>query len=290
MSLKINRRAVAYLLISPSVIILLLVFVYPLLFSLWVSLHEWSFAGSGPFVGMKHYFQVLTDPKVLNSLKVNFILGSLSLSMEFLIGFLLAWLLREIPATNKAILRAILLLPMALNPAVVGIVWKTMYDYDFGVINYFFSLVGISPKPWPSLPSTALLSVVICTVWQNTPFVMLVLSAGIEAIPIELFEAADMDGAKLWNRIRDITLPLLRPLILVILMFRVIQLLSIFDIVFTLTGGGPGTSTRTLSFSVFHEAFLAWRMGYATALSWIMLLISMGIGYLLIRTIKLETY
>lgn len=246
--------------------------------------------GPGRFVGMKHYVRLLTDPKVINTFRVTFTLTCLALSIEFILGFLLAWLLREVPGKKKGVLRALIMLPMILNPVVVGLVWRTMYDLDFGVINYFLSLVGILPRPWPSLLSTALLSIVICDVWHQTPFVMLVLSAGMEALPIEPFEAADIDGATDWHKIKDITLPLLKPVILVILIFRIVHLLAIFDKVYTLTGGGPGNSTRTLSFSVFQEAFFAWRIGYGTALSWIMLLVSMGIGYLLIRSIRLETY
>lgn len=289
-SFQISEQILPYLLIVPTAIILLMVFVYPLLFSIWVSFHTWSFMGPGRFVGMKHYVRLLTDPKVINTFRVTFTLTCLALSIEFILGFLLAWLLREVPGKKKGVLRALIMLPMILNPVVVGLVWRTMYDLDFGVINYFLSLVGILPRPWPSLLSTALLSIVICDVWHQTPFVMLVLSAGMEALPIEPFEAADIDGATDWHKIKDITLPLLKPVILVILIFRIVHLLAIFDKVYTLTGGGPGNSTRTLSFSVFQEAFFAWRIGYGTALSWIMLLVSMGIGYLLIRSIRLETY
>ena len=289
-SLKIGKKILPYLFVTPTVAILLAVFIYPLIFSLWVSLHNWSFLGKGSFVGLRNYIRLFTDPRVIGGFKATFILTGPALFLELVIGFFLAWLINEVPGKKRGIIRGIVIMPMFLNRVVVGLVWRTMYDLNFGIINYFLSLVGITPQPWAFLPSTAFLAIIICEVWQHTPFVIIVLSAGIEALPMEPFEAAEIDGATVWHKIRYIILPLLRPVILVVLIFRVVFLLAMFDKVYTLTQGAPGTSTRTLTFVIFYRTFYRWEIGSGVALSWVMLLIALGIGYLLVRSIRMEIY
>jgi multiple sugar transport system permease protein len=205
-----------------------------------------------------------------------------ALVAEFVLGLVLALLLdSQIRARN--LFRALLLTPIMLPPVVVGVIWRLMFNPSFGVINGTLASLGIdtSRLTWLASPKLALVSVILVDVWQWTPFMFLIMLAGLQAIPQEPYEAAMIDGASAWQMFRHITLPLLKPAILVALLLRTIDLLRIFDQVFILTQGGPGFATETVSLYIYKTAFRFFDLGYAAALSLVLLVLVniISIGY-----------
>jgi len=177
---------------------------------------------------------------------------------------------------------------MLLSPIVVAIGWRLLYDTSYGVINGALAAIGVSAVPWLSSPKLALISLVLVDVWQWTPFVFLILLAGLAALPEEPYEAARIDGAGPWRQFRDITLPLLKPAILVALLLRTMDSLRLFDNVYILTRGGPGNSTETLSYFIYRTAFENFDLGYASAISFVVLLGTWAVSKLFIGTMDPE--
>jgi multiple sugar transport system permease protein len=186
---------------------------------------------------------------------------------------------------GRRIFVSFLLIPLVMPPIVISLSWKMMYDYGWGVVNYLLSLLGLEPVYWLSDPAIALYAIIFTDVWHLTPFVMLIFLAGLQSLPTEPYEAAQIDGASHWQVFRDVTLPLLRPTILVVLLLRTIDGSKVFDKVFVMTGGGPGTATETLITHIYRNAFRGLDLGYAAAMSFMMLIVLAVLGTIYIRSI-----
>jgi len=266
---------------APTIAVLLALSVYPLIYAIKVAFQSGS--GADTHWTFQHFTRLFSDSFFLAALGHTLLFATVALTFEFLLGLGLA-LLVDRPLRGRGLFRALLLVPMMLPPVVVGVVWRLMLNPDFGAINGTLRSVGLTTDAltWTASPRLAMLSVIAVDVWQWTPFVFLVLLAGLQAIPQEPYEAARMDGSSAWQTFRFITLPLLRPAMLIALLLRTMDLLRVFDQIFILTEGGPGFATETVSLYIYRAAFRFFDFGYAAAMSFVLLVITnlISAGYI----------
>lgn len=255
-----------YLFLAPAMIILIALILYPFLYAINLSLQEWDMFSSTErhYVWFRNYINLFANQSFWRSLYVTIIFSFLSVSISFCIGFPLASILS---ASSRIInlLRTIFLMPMVLTPVVIGMTFKFLMDPSTGLINYLLSLVGIEGITWISHPKTALVSLVIVDVWQWTPFIFLVMLAGFQGLPKAPYEAAKVDGLSKLQIARYISFPLLKPMMVLALLFRTIDSLKTFDIIFIMTNGGPGDVTTTLNILAFIKSFRLLKMGEGAA-------------------------
>jgi multiple sugar transport system permease protein len=261
--------------------VLLALSVYPLVYSVRVSLQ--SDSGWTP----RHFTRLLSDDFFRSALAHTLVYAAIALTVEFLLGLALAVLLNR-EMRGRSFFRAALLVPMMLPPVVVGVVWRLMLNPNFGAVNGTLQGVGIGTEQltWTASPTLAFASVIMVDVWQWTPFMFLILLAGLQAIPDEPYEAAQIDGSSAWQTFRYVTLPLLKPAILIALLLRTMDLLRVFDQIFILTEGGPGSATETISLYIHRTAFRFGDFGYAAAMSFVLLLLTNAVSLLYIRLLQ----
>lgn len=284
-----KKKISSYLYILPSLLIILVIEIYPLVYSFRMSLNKVSLLGlyDWEFVGLANYVKIVSD-SIFKIALVNttyLCIGGVTLSM--VIGLGIALLVNKM-GKGKTVFRTVFLLPVLLSPILTGIVWKYMYDSTLGIINYFLGLIGIPAINWLTEPSLALLSIMVTDIWQWSPYAFIVFLAGLESLPPEPYEAAQIDGASSLQLFIWLTLPFLKPLLLIVAMFRVIFTFRMFDIVYALTLGGPGTVTETLSLYIWRTSFRSLNIGYGASLSFVMLGIILGIGFLVVRKLSKE--
>ncbi len=258
---------------SPSLGLIALVIAFPLAYSFWLSLQNFdlSVGSDYEFVGAKNYVEALfTDPRFLGSVWNTAVIIAPSLVMELVLGLALALLLSRV-ARGRPIITALLAIPAMVSPVMAAMAWRMMFGVKFGAINNLGLQLGLidSYFDWFASPALAVMTVVLVEVWHNTPFMMLVLLAGIQSIPQELYDAAKADGARPWQSFWSITLPLLKFTMVVGVMIRLIDLTKLFGLIFVLTYGGPGGSTETVAFTTYLAGFKDFRMSYAAALSYV---------------------
>src|SRR5262249_1334600 len=236
-----HDRMLARLLLAPAIAVLLALSLYPLFYLIRVSFEPGGGEGSW---SLRNFSRLATDGFFRSALLHTLIYAVAALTLEFVIGLGLA-LIADRPLRGRGVFRAIVLIPMMLPPVVVGVIWRLMLNPDFGAINGTLKAVGVNTQSmtWTASPLLAMLSVIAVDVWQWTPFMFLVLLAGLQAIPQEPYEAATIDGASAYQMFRDITLPMLKPAILIALLLRTMDLLRVFDQIYILTEGGPGFAT-----------------------------------------------
>jgi multiple sugar transport system permease protein len=274
-----------YLLIAPTVAVLLALSIYPLFYAVKVSLQT----GSGDAVrwSVANFARLAGDTFFLSALAHTFVYAVVALTFEFLLGLGLAIMLDR-PLRGRSLFRSALLIPMMLPPVVVGVVWRLMLNPDFGALNGTLKAAGVntSALTWTASPRLAFASVIAVDIWQWTPFMFLVLLAGLQAIPQEPYEAALIDGSSAWQTFSHVTLPLLKPAILIALLLRTMDLLRVFDQIFILTQGGPGSSTEMVSLYIYRTAFRFFDFGYAAAMSFVLLLLTNIISVTYIRLLQ----
>lgn len=262
------------LLLLPTVIVLFLLTIYPTIYSFTLSLNEWNMSNRNAvweFVGLGNYAKILQDARFWNAAQVTGTYMFGTIATQLVLGLGIALLLqRQVLAAG--LVRTALLLPMMTTPVVVGLIWRFMFNPTQGVVNYLLGLLGIPGPNWLGSLQTGLLSVMIADIWEWTPFMVLILLAALQTLPQEPYEAAAIDGASAWQAFLHITIPLLRPTIVVAVLLRAIDSFKTFDLVYVMTNGGPGTSTETLSFYTYKWGFKFFQMGYASALSFVMLI------------------
>lgn len=275
-----NQRLTG-LMLAPALLVLLLLSLYPLLYSLRISLRTTN----DPWT-LEHYARLLSDRMFGVALVQTLAYTAGALVLELGLGLVLALVVhREL--SGRRWIRALLLLPMLLPPVVVAVIWRLIYNPNFGLLNGTFQQLGADTSGWMWLASqqTALVSVILVDVWEWTPFMFLLLLAGLESLPVEPYEAARMDGASGWQTFRDATWPLLKPTVLVAILLRLLDLLRVFDQIFILTEGGPGFATETASLYIYRNAFRFFNFGYAAALSFALLVLTTGISLWLVRVL-----
>ncbi len=258
---------------SPSLVLIALIIVFPLAYSLYLSLQNFdlSVGAEYEYVGAKNYVEALTrDPRFLGSVWTTAVLIAPSLALELLLGLGIALLLSR-AVRGRPIITALLAIPAMVSPVMAAMAWRMMFGVKFGAINNLGRQLGLLDVyfDWFASPALAIMSVVLVEVWHNTPFMMLVLLAGIQSIPQELYDAAKADGATPWQGFWSITLPLLTFTMAVGVMIRLIDLTKLFGLIFVLTYGGPGSSTETVAFTTYLAGFKDFRMSYAAALSYV---------------------
>jgi multiple sugar transport system permease protein len=273
--------------IGPAFLVLIAILIYPLGYSFWLSFHEWTlrdFVNGVPWVGIQNYLTLFSNPDFINSLRITFTFVISAIAIEFTLGMGMALLLNQ-NLKGKGFIRSMIFLPMMCTNVVIGLTWRLLFNYEFGIINFYISQIGFSPVEWLSAPNMAMLAVIIVDVWNTTSFVALMLLAGLQSLPEEPFEAARMDGASAWQTFSYITLPLLRQSILVALLWRLIDTFRIFDVVYLLTAGGPARATEMVSIYVYTYGFKSFNLGYASSASYTMIIIMLVIAGLLARSI-----
>lgn len=249
--------------LAPAAAILTAVMLFPAAYVVWLSLERRSLVGAAPrFVGFDNYRALLTDERFWNAFANTAYFTAVSVAGEVALGLAIALLLVG-RMRGKAILYAVILVPWATPTVVSARMWEWMYNTDFGVLNY---VLGLHAN-WLGSPGLAMHAAIAMDVWKSTPFVAILLLAGLQNIPRELYQAAAVDGASGWAVFRRITLPLLAPLIAVVLIFRTIDAFRVFDAIYVLTGGGPANSTETLSIYAYKVLFQTLDFGYGSALS-----------------------
>ena len=250
--------------VAPAAALLALVTLYPLAHVLWLSLERRSLLDPVPpaFTGLDNYLRLAADERFWNALGNTLYFAVVSVSLELVLGLAFALAVQR-PFRGRALLYGVILLPWAVPTAVSARMWEWMYNTEIGVLNH---ILGAEVN-WLGAPAWALNAAVAMDVWKSTPFVALLLVAGLEGIPRELYHAAALDGASRWTVLRRITLPLLAPVILVALIFRTIDAFRVFDSIYVLTGGGPANSTETLSIYAYKTLFQSLEFGYGSALA-----------------------
>jgi multiple sugar transport system permease protein len=270
--------------VLPTGAMMLLIFGIPLAFSLCLSFQGWSpeqalFAGN--FAGFANYGDLLTDPQFLKSLSVTFTYTAVTVATEMVLGLIIALLL-DIDLPGIGVFRTALVVPMMITPIVAALCWKLLLDPDHGVVNYWIG----SHIVWLGRPDTALISVMVVNLWQNAPYVAVLLLAGLRSLPSEPVEAAAIDGASRWQVFWHITLPLLRPYILVALLLRTIFEFRAFDNIYVMTSGGPANATMSLSMFTYLASFVRFDLSLGAAASWLMLMICLLLCLFFIAVIR----
>lgn len=270
-----SETRTGYLLLCPALGVLALLALIPILALLWLSLrHKVPSFGIDAFAGLNNYAVLFQTPRFWNSLGVTLYFAAVSVALEAVLGLGLALVLaRRFPGAGWA--RALILLPWAIPTVVTAKLWDWMYHPDLGVVNYLLQTAGLATGPmnWLGTPTLAIHAAIIADVWKTTPFVVVLLLAGLAMIPPDLYRAAALDHASPWQTFRHVTLPLLRPVLLVVVLFRMIDALRAFDLLYVLTGGGPADSTETLSIYAYKILFQSLQFGYGSAIGVIMFLV-----------------
>jgi len=267
--------------VAPAMVVLAALSIYPLLYLVKVSISD-----ARGFT-LAHYARLFQDRLFMVAAGQTLLYALAALALEFFFGLALALLVDSL-AHGRALVRVSLLAPMLLPPVVAAVIWRLIYNPEFGVLNGMLRQLGFHTQSltWTSGRNSAMLSVILVDVWQWTPFMFLLLTAGLQAIPSEPLEAARVDGAGYWRTLRDVVLPLLKPTILLALLLRSMDLLRIFDQIFILTQGGPGSATETVSLYIYRTAFRFSNFGYAAAMSFVGLVITTLAARSLMRLIK----
>lgn len=285
-----NRRdAQKYLLLLPAIVYLLAMGIFPLFLSLWNSMHA-TRGGEYQFVWFRNYFRLPSDYRFVNAIAVTSTVIAVDLLVEMLIGlgmiFLLGYL--ELKGTRYTVIQTLILLPMMMPPIVVGYTWRLILDPYIGPVNEIITTFGFGTVPFLSQPSTALASVIISSIWYWSPFVIAAFYAGYMSIPKELYEAARVDGSKGWRTHRHVTIPLLKTVIVTVVLLRIMDLLKLFDIVYILTGGGPGTSTEVITMYNYFVAFKFLDTEYGSAISYVVLIVAIVVSTAFSRIVGAE--
>ena len=262
LSEKTELRFLSY----PSLIILGLLTIFPIIFLFVLSFTSWSLLvpGSFQFSFVNYFDRMINDSNFIHSLKITFYYIIVNTFFQMILGFTIAFLLFRF--TKLKFLRPIIIIPMLVPPAVVGLMWKMMFIPNLGGIDYYLGLLGIPAIDWLSNPITALIAVTIASVWEWTPFVIIVILAGLDSLPKSPIESAVIDGANTFHIISYIIIPLLKPIILVVILLRIIESLAILPVVFMMTGGGPALATEAINLYAYHVGLEYLDIGYAASI------------------------
>ncbi len=274
--MKKSQGRIALGLISPAFILFLVFNAYPLLWSLYISFTKWD--GFNPikkFIGFDNYKYLFTNSEFLTSIRVTTIYVVIVTILSTILGFAIAIALQNIK--NAYFYRTLFFSPVVTATVAAGVVWQLIFDPFSGIVNKFLAIIHIVGPNWLSDPKYSLPAVIVVGIWKRIGFAMVVFAAGLAALPISTYEAAALDGAQGWKAIRYITIPLLKPIILVVLITGFIDAIQVFDHIFVMTGGGPMGSTQVLSLLLYNQGFRLFNLGVASAIGWIILAFVLGI-------------
>ncbi|MFB9276716.1 carbohydrate ABC transporter permease [Cohnella cellulosilytica] len=282
----INRN-LKWMYILPALVFVLVMMLFPIAYTLWISFYEWSMSAVTPpaFVGLDNYISMFKDERFLDSVYNTFYFTIVALVAEMVLGLAIAVLFNR-SFKGKNIAKTLFLLPMVATPVAMGLVWMLIYEPTIGAANTILKSIGLEPQLYLASMTQVIPSLIVVDVWQWTPMVALILMAGLSTLPTDPYESADVDGASAWQKFVHITLPLLKPTILIALMLRLIDVLKTFDIIYATTQGGPNFKSETLNIYGYVLGFQYFKLGSASALLVIFFLIVMALTLLLIWTKK----
>lgn len=272
-----------FVLVLPAVVFVALVLVFPLVYTVRLSFQQWFLSSVRPatFIGLDNYRQMLTDERLWEAVIRTFSFVGLAVGCQVVVGVLAALLFHQ-PFAGRGLARTLFLLPMFATPAAAAMVWMMLFDPVLGPISYFQRLIGIEIT-WLADPRWVIPALAVVDTWHWAPLVMLLVLAGLASLPTEPFEAARVDGATGLQIFWSITLPLLRPTIVVAAMFRVIDALKVFDTIVVMTGGGPGRASETINIYAFNQLFTGFHFGYGSALLVLLAVLVYGTTLILSR-------
>jgi len=279
-----REARLGWAMVLPAVGTILLIALFPLAWTIWESLHlhdlRMPWLGR-PFIGLDNYIEALGDERFREALVHTLAFTVASVTLELTLGCVLALAMNR-TFRGRGLVRAAILVPWAIPTVVAALIWRFMFDGDSGIVNAALASLGVDPPVWFVDRLFAWVPVVLGDVWKETPFVALLLLAGLQGIDASLYEAARIDGASAWRQFRHITLPLLKPALLVALIFRTRDAFRVFDLVYVMTGGGPGTATEPIALYTFTSLLQNLRFGYGSALSVLVFLVAflLALGYI----------
>ena len=265
MSQSIGTRGQLASLSAPAVVFTALLIAFPFGYTIWMSLHEFSFGGTSTMTYGQNYLLMLDDAEFWNGLRITVVLYLLSLVMQLVLGTYVAILLHTSKRLS-GIVRTLMISPFVLPPVVVGMMWLVVLDPSIGAANFLLTSVGLPRSDWLASPQWVIPTVALIDTWQWTPYVALIVLGGLQSLPSNVYEAAQIDGASRARTFRRITLPLLMPTIVTAAILRSVDLLRFFDIIYITTQGGPGNASNTLNIYGFRKGFEFFEIGYASAL------------------------
>jgi ABC-type sugar transport system permease subunit len=283
----------ALALLAPSIVVVFGIVIYPILKTLYTSLYavDTPFSGHFPFVGLDNYKFAVTQSDFWSAVERTAYFTFLSTGLELVLGMGIALLLYA-PLRGRWLFRTIVVLPWALPTIVNGAMWRYFFNAQYGVVNAALTQLGISSSyhAFFSSPLASLNIVVLADVWKNTSLVAFFLLAGLTTIPRDLYEAARVDGYGRWGAFVHITLPLLRPVIVVVLVLRTIEAFKVFDIIYVMTGGGPANGTQSIAYYTYQRAFSDEYFGYGSALAYLIVVFILALAIIYIRLLRSESY
>jgi len=287
-----SDRRLSWLLLSPALATISLVALFPLGWTLWESLHAHDLRMpwlGRPFVGVENYAQIARDGRFWGALGHTAFFTGVTVMLELALGLFLALSMNR-AFRGRGVVRAAILVPWAIPTVVAALLWRFIFDSQAGIANAVLVNVGVLDEPivWFVRSATAWVPVILADVWKTTPFVALLLLAGLQNIDASLYEAASVDGAGPGWQLRHITLPLLKPAIVVTLIFRTLDAFRVFDLIYVITGGGPGTSTEPIALYTFNALLQNLQFGYGSALSVVVFLVTFGLAMLYMRGLRVE--
>lgn len=262
---------VAYIFLIPTLIIFTLFLFIPLIYAFYISFHDWRIVGTPEFIGLKNYLDLFKDPIFITTI-INTLVFSLSVPFKVALALLFAVLLNQ-EIRGKGFYRAAFFFPTILSMVVVGIIWQWMFSANYGFINYFLSMIGLPTQSWLTSTSHSMLVVIFVSIWKGMGNNILLFLAGLQAIPSTTYEAASIDGANAIQKLLYITVPQLKSTTMFVFIITLIGSFKVFDLIYVLTGGGPGNSTKVMVQYIYEEAFQRFDMGYASAAAFIFFLI-----------------
>jgi multiple sugar transport system permease protein len=274
-SKQLLQRTTPYMFLLPALFVILLAMLFPVIYGLGLSFFEWALRDiqvAPTFRGLANYVELFKSENFHTNIRVTLVFTITVTVTEILVGLILALLL-EAKMTGLRVFRTIFVLPIMIAPVVVGVVWRYLYDPSFGMINYILSVLGIEARMWLSEPSLALPSIIIADIWQWTPFVFLLLLAGLQGVPKDLMEAGMIDGTNYFQNLWHIKIPVIQSIIIVTAALRLIDAFRSLVVVYIMTFGGPGKSTELLSLAIYKTAFISQRLGLASAIAVVLLII-----------------
>lgn len=276
-------RNIKWMYTLPGLFFILIMMAFPILYTFRMSFYHWSMSSITPpkWAGIDNYIALFTDERFWNAMKATFYFTSVALTVEVVLGLACAVLINR-SMLGKNVVKTIFLLPMVATPVAMGLVWMLIYEPSMGAANMLLKVLGLEPQLWLGSINQVIPSLIIIDVWQWTPMVALILMAGLRTLPMEPYEAADMDGASSWRKFVSITLPLLKPTIIVTTMLRLIDVLKTFDIIYATTQGGPGSASETLNLFGYVLGFQYFKLGQASALLVIFFAVVMGFTLLML--------
>lgn len=285
-----RRPLFQYLLLAPLALVLLLVVAAPLLYSLYISFHKYLLVegGIGRMIGLANYAGALGEDVFWGAARNTAVLTVAVVGLELVVAFGLALLLNQRDLRFRNLYLGILLIPLLISPVAVGLTWRLLLHPELGIVNYVLGLVGIPKQAWLAETHLAMPSVIGVDVWHETSLMLIILLAGLAALPRDPHEAAIVDGASGWQILWHVTIPLMTPVILVTVMIRMIAALKTYDLIYMLTRGGPGTATETLSYFIWRLGFVFLDMGRAAAASFVLLAVIAALTYVLVRALDVE--